>query len=120
MSIKSYFKKFIGHLYNHNEDQSLPKNFKEAEIVRKRVEFFGNVIGVGFRITAYNLANKLELLGFVKNTEKGSVLMEVEGNKNKVNYLINSLASLKRAPLSDLKSFDIEVLSSEEDFKIIY
>ena len=118
MLLKSNITKLIAKFYNRNEENTLPQNFKEAEIVRKRTEFFGNVIGVGFRITAYNLANKLKLVGFVKNTEKGSVLMEVEGNKNKVNYLINSLASLKRAPLTNLHNLQIDVLSSEEEFKI--
>ncbi len=118
MSIKSYFKNFIGNLYNHNEDQSLPKNFKDGEVIRKRAEFIGNVTGVGFRITAYNLAKKLNLLGWVKNTEKGSVLLEVEGNINKVHYFINTLASLKRAPLKDLIVEEIRIINIEEDFEI--
>lgn len=118
MSVKSYITKLVAKFYNRKEDQSLPKNFKEGEIVRKRVEFFGNVVGVGFRITAYNLASKLELTGWVKNTHKASVLLEVEGNVNKVNYFINTLASLKRAPLSNLKVEVVKVLKTEEDFII--
>jgi len=46
--------------------------------VRKRIQVHGTVQGVGFRPFVFNLANRLEIAGFVRNTEVG-VEIEAEG-----------------------------------------
>src|SRR6516165_6520290 len=45
---------------------------------RRAITIRGIVQGVGFRPYIFNLANRLKLVGFVKN-QVGSVLIEVEG-----------------------------------------
>jgi acylphosphatase len=46
--------------------------------VRKGLEVFGIVQGVGFRPYVYRLATQLELNGFITNTASG-VSIEIEG-----------------------------------------
>ena len=46
---------------------------------RKRAIVTGNVQGVGFRYTARREAEKLGLVGFVRNRSDGSVETEFEG-----------------------------------------
>lgn len=45
------------------------------------IEVFGRVQGVGFRYYAQKKAQELQLKGFVKNTPKGSVIIEAEGDE---------------------------------------
>lgn len=105
-------------LVNQINKISLP-NFKKSDTVRKHLIFSGKVQRVGFRVETLGMANHLELVGWVKNLENGDVEIEVEGNLNKINYMINYLSSIRRAPIKDLITNDLEVLNSEKSFKII-
>ncbi len=69
---------------------------------RIRIYVNGIVQGVGFRPFVYNLAKRINLNGFVKNTPNG-VEVEVEGHITKINNFINSLKS-SPPPLADIKS----------------
>ena len=60
-------------------------------MIRKRMIFKGRVQGVGFRFTAIRYANGLGLTGWVKNQYDGTVLMEVQGNNDTINRLIQFL-----------------------------
>jgi acylphosphatase len=55
----------------------------------------GKVHMVGFRFHTRNQAKKLGLMGFVQNQDDGSVYMEIEGEKGKVEEL---LAWCKQGP----------------------
>ena len=54
----------------------------------KVLKVTGKVHGVFFRATAYELAMKLALKGFVMNQLDGSVLIEAEGTEEQLNQLI--------------------------------
>ena len=51
-----------------------------------RVHIKGIVQGVGFRPFVYNLATRLELKGWVKNTSAG-VEIEVDGEKDTLGFI---------------------------------
>ena len=53
-------------------------------IRRIRVRFEGEVQGVGFRWTSRNLANSLDLTGWVRNEWDGSVSMELQGTDSQI------------------------------------
>jgi acylphosphatase len=59
--------------------------------MRKRFIFYGQVQGVGFRYAAKMLAEKYNLVGWVENNNDGSVALVVEGLKNNIQSVINSL-----------------------------
>ncbi len=48
-------------------------------MIRRRVRFFGNVQGVGFRITACSVASGFDVTGYVRNCTDGSVELVAEG-----------------------------------------
>ncbi len=113
--INNYRKQFLMSQIN----KLVLPNFKKTENVRKHLIFSGKVQRVGFRVETLGMANHLELVGWVKNLDNGDVEIEVEGNLNKINYMINYLSSIRRAPIKDLTTNDMKVLNSETTFKIV-
>ncbi len=97
----------------------IPK-FKSGEKLRKNLIFSGTVQGVGFRLETHEIAKKIGLKGWVRNRGDGTVEAEVQGEKEKIDYLINHLKTLKRASVEDVLIEDREVLlHDEEEFKIV-
>jgi acylphosphatase len=60
--------------------------------VARRVLFFGDVQGVGFRYTTQQLAADLPVAGFVRNLQDGSVELVAEGTVEAVDELQGRLA----------------------------
>lgn len=58
---------------------------------RITVRYEGHVQGVGFRFTAVNLAQHLNITGWVKNEFDGSVLMVAEGEEEELMKFIQTL-----------------------------
>jgi acylphosphatase len=52
------------------------------------IKVFGLVQGVFFRYTTRKIARRLGLTGYVKNMPDGSVFIEAEGPKDKLNELL--------------------------------
>jgi len=53
-----------------------------------KIKVFGYVQGVFFRYTTRKIARNLGLKGFVKNLPDGTVYIEAEGPKDKLNELL--------------------------------
>lgn len=53
-----------------------------------RIRVLGKVQGVWFRASTQSKANQLELVGYVRNCEDGSVLIEASGSKERIDELI--------------------------------
>ena len=75
------------------QDDSVPADGQEEAALEVRL--FGRVHGVGFRYFTYELARRLELVGYVMNVCDGSVRAYAEGQRS---VLENFLASLRRGP----------------------
>jgi len=58
---------------------------------RLRVNFTGQVQGVGFRYTARSLAHELGLTGWVRNTNEGGVELVAEGEEVDLKALLDRL-----------------------------
>lgn len=58
---------------------------------RITVRYEGRVQGVGFRFTTVNLAQELEVTGYVKNEFYGSVLMVAEGEEDQLMSLLQAV-----------------------------
>ena len=87
--------------------------------VRKRIEVYGIVQGVGFRPTVFHLAERRGLTGSIANTAKG-VSIEVQGGAEAVEDFVRSLPD--EAPhLSRITALLVGELScrdGEEGFRI--
>ena len=57
-------------------------------MVSVSIQVFGKVQGVFYRASTKEQADKLGLSGWVRNEPDGSVMMEVHGNEEKVQKLV--------------------------------
>ncbi|HBH11879.1 MAG TPA: acylphosphatase, partial [Clostridiales bacterium] len=74
-------------------------SFKEEPIIREHIVFKGRVQKIGFRMEMDMIAKRIGLTGWVRNNDSGSVEAEVQGEKNKIDYLKQQMKSLKRAKI---------------------
>ena len=70
--------------------------FKSMEIRRYRITFYGRVQNVGFRLEVSEMAKRLGLTGYSNNLENKSVVVEVQGQFDKIKFLVAFMKSLKR------------------------
>lgn len=80
--------------------------------IRKHIQFYGRVQGVGFRYHATYKARFLGLTGWVRNCYDGSVEMEVQGEPEPIDDLISYL---HRQRFIRIDRMDIEALALEEE-----
>lgn len=120
MSIMNYINKYRKKFLIYQISKINLPNFEEDDLVRMHLLFTGRVQGVGFRVEALGIANKLDLSGWVKNKMNGQVEIEVEGSKEKIMYMIDYLTSINRAPVEDVEKTEIEVKNIEKDFEVVY
>lgn len=118
MGIKEYINKFKrNYVINKAKNTKLP-DFDFSSVVRKRIMFSGNVQNVGFRLEVYELANRLGLVGWVKNLANGDVEAEMEGEEDKISFLIDNMKALKRANVESVDIEDKPVRDEEKQFNI--
>jgi acylphosphatase len=86
--------------------------------IRKKLVFYGEVQGVGFRYRAYYIAQSLDLAGWVYNRWDGNVEMEVEGEQTAITSLI---ARLKTAPFLRIDRVEQEEIpvKNESGFRVM-
>ena len=85
----------------------------------KKLRITGVVQGVGYRAWAKRLADELNVLGYVRNMEDGSVEMVVCAPENIMTVMINAA---KKGPaasvVKNVEVEDIEFEPSREGFEI--
>ena len=84
-----------------------------------RLELQGAVQGVGFRPFVYQLATRLGLTGWVRNTSHG-VTIEIEGQRKSLNNFLDRLEP-EKPPAAHIQDIDQVSIRSVNDaqFKII-
>lgn len=88
---------------------------KSKNIVRKHLLFYGRVQGVGFRYYSVYKARELGLTGWVENLPSGSVEMEVQGEKEKIDELIAFLDRRRYVSIQGIEEKELP-LKEERDF----
>lgn len=85
------------------------------------LRIFGKVQGVFFRLSAKDLADKLALTGWVRNEEDGTVKIVAEGEKEKLQKLLNWCRQGSRyAKVEDIKVAWEKYQGEYENFQIKY
>ena len=79
--------------------------------IRKHFIFYGYVQGVGFRFRAVNAARSLGLTCWVRNEWDGSVEMEVQGEKEAMDLLIERLQAGSFIRIERMEEKEIAVQS---------
>ena len=88
--------------------------FLADEKKRYCVIFSGVVQGVGFRYETWTIAKKLGVTGWVENLSNGDVYLEIQGEENKLQYLINCLKTNRRFYVQNVKIEEMELVEDKE------
>lgn len=88
-------------------------------MIRKHMYFSGDVQGVGFRYRSAWIARSLGLTGWVLNLWDGRVEMEVQGDRQTIEQMIQSLYEQRYIRITFIESEDIPLKMSETKFRVI-
>ena len=114
-ALKSARNTYICHQVNRVR---LP-DFEENRFVRRHITFHGRVQRVGFRIELAQMAERLELTGWVKNAENGKVIAEVQGFESRLRFLLKFMNSLKRIKIRKMENKPHSIKETETEFRIL-
>ena len=118
MTIKKKIKIWKNNYVYKQVERIILPDFNQSEIERLEVEFSGRVQKVGFRLEIYLLAKKLGLTGFAENLPNGKVLMEVQGEREKIDFLLEFMKGLIRAKVEKVIIKKMDKISREDSFII--
>ena len=86
-------------------------------MIRKRIRFYGEVQGVGFRYTAKHAADYYGCTGWVSNLYDGSVLMEIQGEEEQIDGVIRSLMKGRWIRIERMDAKAISLVEDERRFR---
>ena len=116
MSIKDMFLKVRDeYVIDQVRRVKLP-GFRSFQIKRYRLVFSGRVQHVGFRLEVSELAKRLGLTGFCQNIPNGDVLVEVQGQSDKIQFLVAFMKSLKRIQIRNVEKKRLKLKLDEVGF----
>lgn len=75
--------------------------------------FSGRVHGVGFRLTAYSIANRHKIFGWVKNIPEGKVEILAQGKQENIDLFLNSINDFFKHHIDD---YNVKQVISEEKY----
>ena len=88
--------------------------------IAKRIVFTGQVQGVGFRFTAFNIANRIGLKGYVRNLPDGSVEMIAQGRDHDITGCIDDIKQTYQGSLTEVKTQPLSFNPKYNNFKITF
>lgn len=88
------------------------------EILRRQLQFWGQVQGVGFRYRARWAAQGLGLTGWVQNLPDGSVLMQVQGPESDIDRMILQIEAGHYVRIENLRAWPLPPEPHEYGFSI--
>ncbi len=89
-------------------------------IIRKRITFYGQVQGVGFRYRARHAAKAAGATGWVRNEYDGSVTMEIQGTESQIDQVIIMIEAGRFVQISYMEASSIPVRDGEYSFYTDY
>ena len=87
-------------------------------MIRRKITFYGQVQGVGFRWHARQNADALGLTGWVRNEYDGSVTMEIQGDEVLIDRLIMSLDKDMYIEITDMNVKSLPLCEDERTFRV--
>lgn len=93
--------------------------FSDSQIKRVHATFEGQVQGVGFRVEVGQLATRLGLTGWVRNLPNSNVEAEIQGEKEKIDFLLASLKEHKRININNISIKKIRIKDDDLAFDIL-
>jgi len=116
MGIKDYVKKVKeGFVAREVRNMDFPA-FHDTDVCRERIIFEGKVQQVGFRFETQLIAENLGLTGIAINQSDGSVLVELQGSAEKIEYLIYRIHQMHWIKIERYTITDIPIVMNEKHF----
>ena len=125
MTIKKQIKKLKTNYVIHKVQQTKIPYFEPSPLIRQKIIFIGRVQNVGFRLEIYELARRLDLLGYVRNEKRNinkyenKVELEIQGEEKKIDFLVKNMTKLKRAKVINIEKAKLEVVKAANGFAIV-
>lgn len=116
LTIKNFFKRIRNWLVINQVKYAKIPEFAPDRVCRKRIVFSGRVQKVGFRLEVSEMAKRLGLTGSCMNLPDGNVLAELQGQDNRIRFLISFMESLKRIRIDNKIITELEPQSGEVGF----
>ena len=88
--------------------------------IRRCYRFSGRVQGVGFRYEAMIIADQLGLVGWARNENDGSVIVEIEGEASYINEFIRAMQAVPRFDITEMQVEDLPLSKTETAFHALY
>jgi acylphosphatase len=88
--------------------------------VARHIIFVGRVQGVGFRFTAYHIANRHQVTGFVRNLPDGSVEMLAQGRPDEIDNCIRQIQDSFSGYIRDNTIEDVPLDPRYTEFRITF
>lgn len=88
-------------------------------MIRKKIQFYGRVQGVGFRFRAQYAAEALGLTGWVRNENDGSVRMEVQGAEELIDRMLLTFKEDRYIRISGMEVKMLPLQEEERSFVIL-
>ena len=85
-------------------------------MIRKRLRFFGQVQGVGFRYRAEHTARMLGTTGWVRNDPDGAVTMEIQGTEEQIDQVIQGIERGMFVRIEAMDAKTIPLVTDESSF----
>lgn len=86
--------------------------------IRLRYVFTGWVQGVGFRYRSSHAASLLGLTGWVRNESDGSVTMEVQGDRQEIDTMLEMVENSLYIAVEHLDSRELPLNFDERSFEV--
>ena len=102
----------------HQVNRVRLSDFEENRFVRRHITFHGRVQRVGFRIELAQMAERLELTGWVENEDDGSVTLEVQGDPALFLRLFALIQRSDYIQITSLHQRDLAPDPWERDFRV--
>lgn len=116
-----FWKKLLANTFDELKAQELDETeaekLRKKGYVRRHYYFSGKVQEVGFRYTAFYIAEKLELTGWVSNLSDGRVEMEVQGCMETIDRMLCKLDESGRIRIDRIEEEE-RCLLKEDGFKV--
>lgn len=85
--------------------------------VRKHIQFYGMVQGVGFRYRACHAADAVGATGWVSNEYDGSVSMEIQGTEEQIDAVIQAIERGRYVMIEEMAVKSIPLIEGEYCFR---
>ena len=119
MKIKKIFKQIRNNYVIEQVKKINIPDFEADNTLRYHIIFSWRVQHVGFRLEIEQLALRMKLTGWIRNLENGNVEMEIQGMKNKIDFLLDFMNSLKRIKINKMHKDIKTILKQEQEFRIL-